>query len=55
MTVPLFATSIDAHKDRLAEKLAEVVHGGRYILGPEVEAFESEFSTAWGWRTARTP
>ena len=48
MTVPLFATSIDAHKARLAEKLAEVVHGGRYILGPEVEAFESEFAAYLG-------
>ncbi len=48
MTVPLFATSIDAHKDRLAEKLAEVVHGGRYILGPEVDAFESEFADYLG-------
>lgn len=44
MTVPLFATSIDRYKPRLAEKLAEVVDGGRYILGPEVEAFEREFA-----------
>ena len=44
MTVSLFATSIDRYKPRLAEKLAEVVDGGRYILGPEVEAFEREFA-----------
>ena len=48
MTVPLFATSIDRHKPRLAEKLAEVVDGGRYILGPEVEAFEREFASYLG-------
>ena len=44
MSVPLFATSLDAYKPRLAEKLGEVVDGGRYILGPEVEAFEREFA-----------
>jgi dTDP-4-amino-4,6-dideoxygalactose transaminase len=48
MGVPLFATSIDEHKPRLAEKLAEVVDGGRYILGPEVEAFEREFAAYLG-------
>jgi dTDP-3-amino-3,4,6-trideoxy-alpha-D-glucose transaminase len=48
MAVPLFATSIDSHKPRLAEKLAEVVDGGRYILGPEVEAFEQEFAAYLG-------
>ncbi len=36
MSVPLFATSIDRYKPRLTEKVAEVVDGGRYILGPEV-------------------
>ena len=48
MTVPLFATSIDRYKARLVEKLAEVVDGGRYILGPEVEAFEREFASYLG-------
>ena len=48
VSVPLFATSLDAYKPRLAEKLAEVVHGGRYILGPEVEAFEREFADYLG-------
>ncbi len=48
MTVPLFATSLDRYKQRLAEKLAEVVDGGRYILGPEVEAFEREFAAYLG-------
>ena len=50
MAVPLFATSLDAYKPRLAEKLAEVVDGGRYILGPEVEAFEREFASYLGVR-----
>ncbi len=44
MAVPLFATSLDRHLPRLTERLAEVVAGGRYILGPEVEAFEEELA-----------
>ncbi len=50
MAVPLFATSLDAYKPRLAEALAEVVDGGRYILGPQVEAFEQEFARYLGAR-----
>jgi dTDP-4-amino-4,6-dideoxygalactose transaminase len=50
MAVPLFATSLDAYKPRLAEKLSDVVDGGRYILGPEVEAFEEEFARYLGAR-----
>ena len=48
MSVPLFASSLDPYKARLVEKLAEVVDGGRYILGPEVDAFESEFASFLG-------
>jgi dTDP-3-amino-3,4,6-trideoxy-alpha-D-glucose transaminase len=48
--VPLFATSLDAYKPRLTEKLAEVVQGGRFILGPEVQAFEEEFAGHLGVR-----
>ena len=44
MAIPLFSSSLDHHKPRLIEKLAEVVDGGRYILGPEVDAFEAEFA-----------
>ena len=44
MAVQLFATSLDRYVPRLAEKLAEVVERGRYILGPEVEAFEDDFA-----------
>lgn len=50
MQVPLFASSLDSYKPRLIEKVAEVVEGGRYILGPEVEAFESEFAEYLGAR-----
>jgi dTDP-4-amino-4,6-dideoxygalactose transaminase len=50
MAVPLFATSIDRFKPRIVEKLAEVVAGGRFILGPEVEAFESELADYLGVR-----
>jgi dTDP-3-amino-3,4,6-trideoxy-alpha-D-glucose transaminase len=48
MPVPLFATSLDRHLPRLTERIAEVVAGGRYILGPEVEAFEREFAEYLG-------
>jgi len=48
--VPLFATSLDPYRERLAAKLAEVIDGGRYILGPEVEAFEAEFARYLGVR-----
>jgi dTDP-4-amino-4,6-dideoxygalactose transaminase len=50
MAVPLFATSLDAYKPRLAQALAEVVDGGRYVLGPQVEAFEEEFARYIGVR-----
>jgi dTDP-4-amino-4,6-dideoxygalactose transaminase len=50
MAVSLFASSLDAYKPRLAEALAKVVDGGRYILGPEVEAFEEEFARYLGAR-----
>lgn len=50
MAVPLFATSIDRFKPRIVEKLAEVVEGGRFILGPEVEVFEAELASYLGVR-----
>ena len=52
MSVPLFATSLDRHLPRITERIAEVVAGGRYILGPEVEAFEHEFADFLGVRHA---
>ena len=46
MAIPLFASSLAAYQDRIAEKLREVAATGRFILGPEVQAFEEEFA-AW--------
>src|SRR2546423_14026040 len=48
MPVPLFATSLDRYQDRIARRLAEVAASGRWILGPEVEAFEHEFADYCG-------
>ena len=54
MSVPLFDTStpLAPLRDRLAAKLVEVLDGGRYILGPEVTAFEQEFAAYLGARHA---
>src|SRR3954451_17517924 len=46
VAIPLFASSLAPHQEAIAEKLREVAASGRYILGPEVEAFEDEFA-AW--------
>jgi dTDP-3-amino-3,4,6-trideoxy-alpha-D-glucose transaminase len=48
--VPLFASSLAPYHDRLSEALDRVARGGRYILGPEVEAFEQEFARYLGVR-----
>jgi dTDP-3-amino-3,4,6-trideoxy-alpha-D-glucose transaminase len=48
--VPLFATTLDRYRERLAARLAEVSASGRYILGPEVAAFEDEFAAYCGTR-----
>lgn len=50
MVIPLFASSLAAHQDRIAEKLREVAASGRYILGPEVQSFEEEFASWLGVR-----
>ncbi|HYI81163.1 MAG TPA: DegT/DnrJ/EryC1/StrS family aminotransferase [Thermoleophilaceae bacterium] len=52
MGVPLFATSLDRQLPVLTDRLAAVANGGRYILGPEVEAFEREFAEHLGVRHA---
>ena len=46
MAVPLFdtATPLAPLRPALHAKLAEVLDAGRYILGPEVEAFERELA-----------
>ena len=48
MGVPLFASSLEPYHDRLAARLSEVAASGRYILGPEVEAFERDFADYLG-------
>ena len=48
MPVPLFATSLAPYQDRIAERLTAVAASGRYILGPEVSAFEQELADYLG-------
>ncbi len=50
MPVPLFASPLDRYKPLLIERIADVVRDGRYILGPEVQAFEREFASYLGVR-----
>ena len=50
MTLPLFASraAIEPLLPEVAERQRAVLDSGRYILGPEVEAFESEFAAYVG-------
>ncbi|MBM3667230.1 MAG: DegT/DnrJ/EryC1/StrS family aminotransferase [Actinobacteria bacterium] len=50
MDVPLFASraSLEPLLDEVAARQRRVLDGGRYILGPEVEAFEAEFAAYVG-------
>jgi dTDP-3-amino-3,4,6-trideoxy-alpha-D-glucose transaminase len=48
--IPLFATSLEPYRERMVDRLRAVVEDGRYILGPEVEAFEAEFARYLGVR-----
>ncbi|MEA2356701.1 MAG: hypothetical protein QOD61_2830, partial [Solirubrobacteraceae bacterium] len=52
MAVPLFDTSaaLAPLRAQLREAVAAVLDGGRYILGPEVAAFEAEFAGYCGAR-----
>ena len=50
MSVPLFASSLEPYRARLDEALARVVESGKFILGPEVAAFEEEFASYLGVR-----
>jgi dTDP-4-amino-4,6-dideoxygalactose transaminase len=52
MSVPLFATKplLEPLFDEIAVRQEAVLRSGRYILGPEVEAFESEFAAEVGSR-----
>ena len=48
--MPLFASraSLEPLLPEIAQRQRTVLEGGRYILGPEVEAFESEFASYLG-------
>src|SRR5918992_1904544 len=48
--VPLFASPLDEYLPRVVKRMAAVAEDGRYILGPEVEAFEGEFASYLGVR-----
>lgn len=50
MTVPLFDTSapLEPLRQELREAVARVLDSGRFILGPEVEAFEREMAAYCG-------
>lgn len=48
--VPLFdpATALQPHLGRLEERAREVIESGRYVLGPQLEAFEQELADFLG-------
>ena len=50
MTLPLFASraALEPLLPEIADRQRAVLESGRYVLGPEVEAFESEFATYVG-------
>src|SRR6201997_4352915 len=50
MTIPLFDTSTPMLplRDELRAAIERVLESGRFILGPEVEAFEREFAAYCG-------
>ena len=52
MSVPLFdnATPLQPLRERIAARVAEVIDGGQFILGPQVQAFEEEFAAYLGVR-----
>lgn len=54
MSVPLFdtATALEPLRPQLHDALLRVANDGRFILGPEVEAFEREFADWIGTRHA---
>jgi dTDP-4-amino-4,6-dideoxygalactose transaminase len=54
MMIPLFDTEtpLSGLRERIIERIAEVVRAGHFILGPEVQAFERELADFVGTRHA---
>jgi dTDP-4-amino-4,6-dideoxygalactose transaminase len=54
VSVPLFdtRTPLEPLREEIAARMADVVDGARFILGPEVSAFEAEFADYVGARHA---
>src|ERR1700683_53747 len=52
MTIPLFdtATPLKPLRAAISARIAEVLDDGRFILGPQVQAFEAEFAAYLGVR-----
>src|SRR5579859_7572613 len=52
MTIPLFdtETALLPLREAVLERVSEVIGSGRYVLGPEVEAFERELASYLGVR-----
>jgi dTDP-3-amino-3,4,6-trideoxy-alpha-D-glucose transaminase len=48
MSVSLFPSNHDRYVPVLQQRIAQVIESGHYILGPEVQAFESEFASYLG-------
>src|ERR671930_2174723 len=48
--VPLFASSLAPYQERLSAALGRVLPTERFVLGPEVDAFEREFADYLGVR-----
>jgi dTDP-4-amino-4,6-dideoxygalactose transaminase len=50
MPVALFQTDVSTLRPRIRERVAAVIDSGRFVLGPEVAAFEAEFAEYLGVR-----
>jgi dTDP-4-amino-4,6-dideoxygalactose transaminase len=50
MPVALFQTDLTTLRPRIRERVAAVIDSGRFVLGPEVAAFEAEFAQYLGVR-----
>ncbi len=44
MPIDLFQTDVSALRPRIRERVGAVIESGRFVLGPEVAAFEAEFA-----------